>query len=122
MPSSQLPGCDGHCRWALVTEHGLSAITMSRIADEAGIGRAKLYKYFADLEAILAAWHQRHAAEHLVRLAALRDRARDENNGWKPCWGHSPASRTIAANRTPSLWPSCIEERKPSVHNGNWPS
>lgn len=65
--------------WALVTEHGLSSVTMSRIAEGAGIGRATLYKYFADLEAILAAWHQRHVAEHLDRLAALRDRAGDAN-------------------------------------------
>ncbi len=65
--------------WALVTEHGLASVTMSRIADRAGIGRATLYKYFADLEAILAAWHQRHVSEHLDHLAALRDRAGDAN-------------------------------------------
>ena len=31
---------------ALVAEHGLAAVTMSRIAAQTGIGRATLYKYF----------------------------------------------------------------------------
>jgi AcrR family transcriptional regulator len=48
--------------WALVAEHGLLAVTMSQIAEEAGIGRATLYKYFPDVEAILLAWHERHVA------------------------------------------------------------
>ncbi len=61
--------------WALVTERGLTSVTMSQIAEETGIGRATLYKYFPDVEAILVAWHQRHVAGHLEYLAALRDRA-----------------------------------------------
>src|SRR6516225_10322457 len=36
---------------ALVHEHGLAAVTMSKIAAETGIGRATLYKYFPDVEA-----------------------------------------------------------------------
>jgi AcrR family transcriptional regulator len=60
---------------ALVAEHGLASVTMSRIAAETGIGRATLYKYFPDVEAILAAWHARHVARHLEHLAAVRDQA-----------------------------------------------
>nr|BFE80577.1 hypothetical protein GCM10020093_031780 [Planobispora longispora] len=60
---------------ALVARHGLRAVTMSRIAEETGIGRATLYKYFPDVEAILIAWHERQIAGHLDRLAELRDRA-----------------------------------------------
>jgi len=60
---------------ALVAEHGLASVTMSRIARETGIGRATLYKYFPDVEAILAAWHARHVARHLDHLAAVRDHA-----------------------------------------------
>lgn len=60
---------------ALVAEHGLHAVTMSRIAEDAGIGRATLYKYFKDVEAILVAWHDRLVARHLERLAEVRDRA-----------------------------------------------
>ncbi len=56
---------------ALVKERGLGAVTMSQIADTAGIGRATLYKYFPRVEAILSAWHQRHVSEHLERLGAI---------------------------------------------------
>ena len=58
---------------ALVTARGLRSVTMSEIAQETGIGRATLYKYFPGVEAILLAWHERHVAGHLERLAALRD-------------------------------------------------
>src|SRR5215813_5174727 len=57
---------------ALVAKHGLRAVTMSQIAEETGIGRATLYKYFPDVESILIAWHERHVAGHLAQLAALR--------------------------------------------------
>lgn len=59
--------------WALVTEHGLMSVTMTQIAEKTGIGRATLYKYFPDVEAILAAHHERHVADHLQDLAELRD-------------------------------------------------
>jgi AcrR family transcriptional regulator len=66
-----------HTAAALVAAHGLHAVTMSQIAEEAGIGRATLYKYFPDIEAILVAWHERHVAGHLEYLAEARDGARD---------------------------------------------
>ncbi|WP_431922342.1 TetR/AcrR family transcriptional regulator [Nonomuraea jabiensis] len=59
--------------WALVTEHGLMSVTMTRIAEKVGIGRATLYKYFPDVEAILTAYHERHVTGHLEQLAELRD-------------------------------------------------
>jgi AcrR family transcriptional regulator len=62
---------------ALVAEHGLASVTMSQIAEQTGIGRATLYKYFPDVEAILLAWHQRQVAEHLAQLAEVRDHARN---------------------------------------------
>jgi AcrR family transcriptional regulator len=58
---------------ALVAEHGIGAVTMSRIAEETGIGRATLYKYFPDVESILMAWHERHIGEHLAMLTKVRD-------------------------------------------------
>ena len=61
----------------LVAENGLLSVTMSRIAERTGIGRATLYKYFPDVEAILLAWHERHVSGHLERLAELRDQAGD---------------------------------------------
>jgi AcrR family transcriptional regulator len=60
---------------ALVAQHGLLSVTMSQIAERTGIGRATLYKYFPDVEAILTAWHQRQITDHLGRLALARDRA-----------------------------------------------
>ena len=61
----------------LVAEHGLTAVTMSQIAERTGIGRATLYKYFIDVEAILLAWHERQITGHLEHLADVRDRAGD---------------------------------------------
>ncbi|WP_328690234.1 TetR/AcrR family transcriptional regulator [Streptomyces phaeochromogenes] len=58
----------------LATEHGLRSVTMSQIAEQAGIGRATLYKYFPDVEAILLAWHDRQITKHLGQLAGVRDR------------------------------------------------
>jgi AcrR family transcriptional regulator len=60
---------------ALVAKHGLRSVTMSQIAEETGIGRATLYKYFPDVEAILLAWHERQIGEHLNYLAEVRDGA-----------------------------------------------
>ena len=62
---------------ALVGKHGLRSVTMSQIADETGIGRATLYKYFPDVESILRAWHDRQITGHLEHLAQVRDQAGD---------------------------------------------
>ena len=59
---------------ALVAEHGLRSVTMSQIAQKTGIGRATLYKYFSDVEAILVAWHERQVTAHLEHLVELKDR------------------------------------------------
>jgi len=59
---------------ALVAEHRLLSVTMSQIAEQTGIGRATLYKYFADVESILLAWHDRQIQVHLAYLADIRDR------------------------------------------------
>lgn len=45
------------------------AVSMSRIADETGIGRATLYKYFPDVETIMTTWHKRQVTQHLQQLA-----------------------------------------------------
>ena len=62
---------------ALVAEHGLRGVTMSQIAGSTGIGRATLYKYFPDVEAILLAWHEREITRHLDQLAKAREAAAD---------------------------------------------
>ncbi|MFG3577731.1 TetR/AcrR family transcriptional regulator [Micromonospora chersina] len=60
---------------ALVTKHGLVAVTMSQIAQQAGIGRATLYKYFPDAQAVLTAWHERQISTHLGQLTDAVDPA-----------------------------------------------
>jgi AcrR family transcriptional regulator len=62
---------------ALVAEHGLASVTMSQIAEETGIGRATLYKYFSDVESILVAWHERQVNRHMDHLEKVRDEVED---------------------------------------------
>jgi AcrR family transcriptional regulator len=62
---------------ALVAKYGLRSVTMSQIAEETGIGRATLYKYFSGVEAILYAWHERQITGHLEYLVEVRDAAGD---------------------------------------------
>lgn len=57
----------------LAGAHGALSVTMSQIAEKAGIGRATLYKYFGDVEAIFVAWAQSHATAHLRQLQELSD-------------------------------------------------
>jgi AcrR family transcriptional regulator len=63
--------------WHLAAQRGPLSVTMSEVAQAAGIGRATLYKYFADVEAILHAWHERQIGRHLDQLAAVRDQLPD---------------------------------------------
>lgn len=62
---------------ALVTEYGPLGVTMSLIAEESGIGRATLYKYFSDVESIFVAWHERQVADHMAQLAKVQDPSSD---------------------------------------------
>ena len=59
---------------ALVAQHGLRSVTMAQIADRTGIGRATLYKYFPNVDAMLLAWHERQVSAHLDELERLRER------------------------------------------------
>ncbi|MHB8594508.1 MAG: TetR/AcrR family transcriptional regulator, partial [Acidimicrobiales bacterium] len=62
---------------ALANEHGPLSVTMSQIAEETGVGRATLYKYFPDVESILIAWHERQVASHLDQLEQIHGQAGD---------------------------------------------
>ncbi|MGH2753355.1 MAG: TetR/AcrR family transcriptional regulator [Actinomycetota bacterium] len=61
----------------LVSEQGVRSVTMSRIAQETGIGRATLYKYFPNVESILRAWHERRIDDHLQELVAASENRAD---------------------------------------------
>jgi len=56
---------------SLVLRRGLTAVTMSEIAQDTGIGRATLYKYFPDVQALVHAWHERQIGRHLTVLAGI---------------------------------------------------
>ena len=53
---------------------------MARIAEQAGVGRATLYKYFPDVETIRLAWHLRQVEAHLAQLVEIRDRSPDPSH------------------------------------------
>lgn len=57
---------------ALAAGQGLLALTMSQIAEQAGIGRATLYKYFSSVEEILRAWHAQQIEVHMESLERAR--------------------------------------------------
>ena len=61
----------------LVATRGLLSVSMAQTDQDAGLGRATLYKYFPDVEAILLAWHQRQITGHLEHLRHVRDQAAD---------------------------------------------
>jgi AcrR family transcriptional regulator len=61
----------------LVAGHGLHHLTMTHIAEAAGIGRATLYRYFPDLDAVIAAWHERVGRRHNELLAAAHQTGGD---------------------------------------------
>lgn len=64
----------------LVRQHGLTGVTMSSIAEETGIGRATLYKYFPDVQAILLAWHERQVQAHLTHLHHVHQESQNEQS------------------------------------------
>jgi AcrR family transcriptional regulator len=61
--------------WTLAQERGVRGVTMGLVAENAGISRATLYKYFPGIEEILLAAHEDHVARHLAALAAARTNA-----------------------------------------------
>lgn len=64
----------------VIAEGGLTALSMSGVAERAGVGRATLYKYFPDTESILLAWHEAVVAQH---LDAVREAAARPGSAWK---------------------------------------
>lgn len=59
--------------WQLAQQQGPLAVSMSDVAEAAGVSRPTLYKYFADVESMLLAHHRSHVAEHLAELTAIAD-------------------------------------------------
>ncbi|MGW6130833.1 TetR/AcrR family transcriptional regulator [Cellulomonas sp. NPDC055163] len=57
---------------AIYTETGPTGLTMSAVAERAGIGRGTLYRYFPDTRELLLAWHERQVRTHLGQLRHVR--------------------------------------------------
>lgn len=59
-----------HATLTLIGEHGLGAVTMSRVADAAGVARQTLYNHYGDIDSIVAAAIDRHNRESIDLLEA----------------------------------------------------
>ena len=70
----------------LATTSGVRSLTMSQIAQQAGISRATLYTYFSDVDEILRSWHRSMVDQHLAAIEASTGEANDD-----------PATRLTAA-------------------------
>ena len=70
-PSGSTPPIDDrivHASLALINENGLSGVTMSQIAEAAGVARQTLYNRYGDIESIVAATIERHHRESIELL------------------------------------------------------
>ncbi|MEN8233344.1 MAG: TetR/AcrR family transcriptional regulator [Actinomycetota bacterium] len=59
-----------HATLALISEHGLGAVTMSQVADVAGVARQTLYNHYGDIDGIVAAAIDRHNRQSIDLLEA----------------------------------------------------
>ena len=57
-----------HATLTLISEHGLGAVTMSRVADTAGVARQTLYNHYDDIDNIVASAIDRHNRESIDLL------------------------------------------------------
>jgi AcrR family transcriptional regulator len=64
----------------IVGEHGLHAVSIDRVAREAGITRPVVYGHFADLSGLLHALVDREGLRALSQLAAIVPRAMSEHD------------------------------------------
>jgi AcrR family transcriptional regulator len=60
----------------LIAERGISGVTMSAVAERAGVARQTLYNHFADVDTIVAAVYERHLAEALAQLRQVLEAVR----------------------------------------------
>lgn len=59
-----------HATISLLGSHGLAAITMSQVAEHAGVARQTLYNHYADIDSIVAAAIDRHNNESIALLTS----------------------------------------------------
>ncbi|VAW04197.1 hypothetical protein MNBD_ACTINO02-1452, partial [hydrothermal vent metagenome] len=59
-----------HATLALIGEHGFGGVTMSLVAEVAGVARQTLYNHYGDIDSIVAAAIDQHNRESLDLLNA----------------------------------------------------
>lgn len=59
-----------HASFMLITEHGLGGVTMSQVADAAGVARQTLYNHYGNIDSIVAAMIRQHNHESIDLLEA----------------------------------------------------
>ncbi len=59
-----------HAALALINEYGLGGVTMSQVADAAGVARQTLYNRYGTIDSIVATTIERHNQESLELLAS----------------------------------------------------
>jgi AcrR family transcriptional regulator len=96
-----------------------AAVTMLRIAEDTGIGRATLYKYFRGVEEILLAWHQRQMADYLEYLSRIRDRVAILGSGSKLCSIPTSSSPMSPTGTTTPNWRRFFIETRSSTASGS---
>ncbi|MEA2002510.1 MAG: TetR/AcrR family transcriptional regulator [Actinomycetota bacterium] len=60
-----------HAALELIAERGLGGVTMSAIAETAGVARQTLYNHFPDIDSIVGTVIESHQAENINHLTAL---------------------------------------------------
>jgi AcrR family transcriptional regulator len=64
-----------HATLTLISEHGLGAVTMSRVADTADVARQTLYNHYNDIDNIVASAIDQHNRESIDLLGATLEMA-----------------------------------------------
>ena len=59
-----------HATISLISSHGLGAITMSQVAEDAGVARQTLYNHYRDIDSIVAVAIDRHNNESVALLTS----------------------------------------------------
>lgn len=105
-----------HATLMLIGEQGLSGVTMSAVADTAGIARQTLYNHYPDVDSIVAAAISQHAAESVELLdAAMRvvekplDRLGQLIRHVAATTAHAPHTLDVRSSLSPEARASLIE-------------
>ena len=84
----------------LASSGGVRDLTMSQIAQQAGISRATLYTYFSNVDEILRSWHRSLIDQHLTAIEHATHHADPKARLAAACESHIDVLATHQANTT----------------------